>query len=245
MPQITYPAETGPLPGYLAVPDADPPWPAVVVVQDVLGVTADLRRITDRMADAGYLALAPALYGRGPRIKCMISTVRAHFSGKGAAYDDLVAARDYLLADPRCSGRIGLIGFCMGAGFCLQLAPRGVFDATAPNYGLAPKNIEVLAESCPVVASYGAKDRIVRQGAAAELERVLEGAGVAHDVKEYSAVGHSFMNNWGFPGPVRVVENLVGMAYSEPEAENAWQRILTFFDEHLTNKSDGDRIADA
>lgn len=163
MPDITYPL---PLPAHCpaTIPHGPGPWPAVVVVQDVLGVTADLKRITDRFAETGYLALAPALYGRSPKIRCMINTIRAHFAATGPAYDDLVAARDHLLADPRCTGKIGLVGFCMGAGFWLQLAPRGLFDATAPNYGLAPKNIDTLTRSCPVVASYGAKDPSCRAG---------------------------------------------------------------------------------
>lgn len=234
MPQITYPAPQSPLPAHLAVPDGDGPWPAVVIVQDVLGLTEDLRRITDRFATVGYLALAPALYGRSPKIKCMISTIRAHFAGSGAAYDDLVAARDHLIADPRCTGKVGLVGFCMGAGFCLQLAPRGLFDATAPNYGLAPNDIDTLSKSCPVVASYGAKDRIVPHGAATQLDTVLARGDVPRDIKEYPDVGHSFMNDWRFPAPMRIIENVAGMAYSQPEAEDAWQRILTFFDQHLT-----------
>jgi carboxymethylenebutenolidase len=119
VPDITYPSTTSPLPGYLAFPDGEGPWPGVVIVQDVLGLTADLKRITDRFAASGYLALAPALYGRDPKIKCMISTIRAHFAGSGAAYDDLVAARDYLIADTRCTGKVGLVGFCMGAGVLL------------------------------------------------------------------------------------------------------------------------------
>ena len=205
----------------------------MVVIQDVLGLTADLKRITDRFAASGYLALAPALYRRGPKIKCMLSTIRAHFAGTGNAYDDLVAARDHLIADERCTGKVGLVGFCMGAGFCLQLAPRGLFDATAPNYGLFPKNIDALSQSCPVVASFGAKDRIVGRGAAAKLDTALADGNVPRDVKEYPDAAHSFMNNWGIPGPIRAVERIVGMAYSEPEAEDAWQRILTFFNEHL------------
>jgi carboxymethylenebutenolidase len=234
VPDITYPSTTSPLPGYLAFPDGEGPWPGVVIVQDVLGLTADLKRITDRFAASGYLALAPALYGRDPKIKCMISTIRAHFAGSGAAYDDLVAARDYLIADTRCTGKVGLVGFCMGAGFCLQLAPRGLFDATAPNYGLLPKNIDALRRSCPLVASFGAKDRIVARGTAAKLEAVLAQGDVARDVKEYPDVAHSFMNNWGVPGPIRVVERVAGMAYSEPEAEDAWHRMLSFFEDHLT-----------
>lgn len=237
MPDITYPAAAGPLPGYLAVPDGGGPWPGVVVVHDVLGMTADLRRITDRFAAGSCLALAPALYQRGPKIRCIVavlSTVRAHFAGSGAAYDDLVAARDHLIADPRCTGKVGLAGFCMGAGFCLQMAPRSMFDATGPNYGSLPKTITALHRSCPVVASYGTKDPIVRHGAAARLEAVLAEGNVPRDVKEYSDVGHSFMNNPGASGAVRVVARVVRLGYSEREAEDAWRRILVFFSDHLT-----------
>jgi carboxymethylenebutenolidase len=233
VPHITYQAPTSPLPGYLAAPTSDGPWPALVIVQDVLGLTEDLQRITDRFAAAGYLALAPALYGRSPKIKCMISTIRAHFAGSGTAFDDLLAARDHLIAEPRCTGKVGLVGFCMGAGFCLQLAPRGLFDAAAPNYGLAPKAIDTLRRSCPVVASYGAKDRIVPRGAANKLDAALTQGDVPRDIKEYPNVGHSFMNDWRFPAPLRIVENVAGMAYSQPEADDAWQRILAFFDQHL------------
>ena len=234
MPDITYPAPESRLPGYLAVPDGQGPWPGVVVVHDVLGMTADLRRITDRLAASGYLALAPALYGRRPKIRCMIRTIRAHFAGHGNAYDDLVAAREHLIADERCTGKVGLVGFCMGAGFCFVLSSQGPFDATAANYGLLPQDIEPLSQSCPVVASFGAKDRIVAEGTAATLDAVLARGDVPRDVKEYPSVGHSFMNDWQFPGPVRIIERIAGMAYSEPEAEDAWQRIVTFFKEHLS-----------
>ncbi|MGA7055216.1 MAG: dienelactone hydrolase family protein [Mycobacterium sp.] len=234
MSDTTYPVPESSAPGYFAVPHGQGPWPGVVVVQDVLGMTADLRRITDRLAASGYLALAPALYGRPPKIRCMISTIRAHFAGHGAAYDGLVAAREHLIADERCTGKVGLVGFCMGAGFCLVLSSGGLFDATAANYGLLPQNIESLSRSCPVVASFGAKDRIAAAGTAAKLDAVLARGEVPRDVKEYPHVGHSFMNNWDFPVPVRIIERILGMAYSEPEAEDAWQRILTFFEEHIS-----------
>jgi carboxymethylenebutenolidase len=114
------------------------------------------------------------------------------------------------------------------------LAPRGLFAAAAPNYGLLPKNLEVLRRSCPVVASFGAKDPIVAAGTAAKLDAVLAAGDIPRDVREYPDVGHSFMNDWGIPTPIRVVERVAGMAYSEPEAEDAWQRMLSFFKEHLT-----------
>lgn len=244
MPNITYPTPAGALPGYLATPTVEGPWPGVVVIQDVRGMTADLRRICDRLASAGYLALAPDLYGRGFKPKCMIATIRAHFADTGNAYDDITGARNHLLADSRCNGRIGLMGFCMGAGFVLQLSPQGLFDVAAAHYGLAPKNIDALVRSCPVVASYGAHDRIVKQGSASALDSVLAKGSVDRDIKEYPHVGHSFMNRSGIPAPFTIVETLAGFAYSEPEAEDAWQRTFAFFHKHLAQPSDGPGVSE-
>jgi carboxymethylenebutenolidase len=234
MSDVTYPAPAGPLPGYLAVPEGDGPWPGVVVIHDAFGLSADIKRITDRVAGAGYLALAPALFRRGFRPRCVVSTLRSLSAGSGVAVDDVVAAREYLAADARCTGKVAAVGFCMGGGFCLLLAPRGVFDAVAPNYGVLSNDSDYppLRESCPVVASYGAKDRMM-PGAAAKVETILSEGGVPHDVKEYAGVGHSFMNDFSMPAPLRLIENVAGLAYSEPEAEDAWVRILTFFGQHL------------
>jgi carboxymethylenebutenolidase len=229
---IVYDCPSGPLPAYLAVPSADGPWPGVVVIHDAFGMTADLRRITDRFAANGYLAMAPALYRRGVRPLCVARTLMSLQKGEGAAVDDLIAARDHLVADNRCTGKVGNVGFCMGGGFCLVLAPRGVFDATAPNYGQWPKDVDSLRNACPVVASYGAKDRML-PGAAAKMETLLTEAGVPHDVKEYPDVGHSFMNEFALPSVLEKVERVAGLYYSEPESEDAWRRILAFFSTHL------------
>ena len=232
MPDIEYATPHGPLPGYLSIPSGTGPWPGVVVIQDAFGMTDDLRAITDRFAANGYLALAPALYERGRKPACIVRTVRALMSGEGAAVDDIIAARDHLKRHTHCTGKVGSVGFCMGGGFCLVLAGQGVFDATAPNYGGLPKDVSSLAKSCPVVASYGAKDRGLR-GAAQQLDEALAPGDVPRDVKEYPNVGHSFMNDWNVRGPLKSIVGIAGLAYSAPEAEDAWQRILTFFGEHL------------
>ena len=81
----------------------------------------------------------------------------------------------------------------MGGGFALLMAPRG-FAASSANYGLLPKDPErALRGACPIVASYGGKDRCCK-GAAGKLERALEHVGVEHDVKEYPEANHSFLN---------------------------------------------------
>ncbi|MEZ0049925.1 carboxymethylenebutenolidase [Mycobacterium sp. MAA66] len=235
MPKITYVNDFDEqVPTYLAVPSRSGPWPGAVVVQDVLGMTADLRRTTDRLAENGYLALAPDLYGRGPKITCMISTIKAAAVGRGSAHGALIAARDHLLADERCTGKVGLVGFCMGAQFVVQLSPGGLFDASSPNYGVLPRDLEPLKDSCPVVASFGAKDRLVGRGSAARLESALASGDVPRDIKEYPNVGQSFMNDWQLPPAMRMIERAVGLSYFAEESEDAWKRMINFLEAHLS-----------
>jgi carboxymethylenebutenolidase len=119
----------------------------------------------------------------------------------------------------------------MGGGFALLTAARG-FDASAPNYAHLPKDLDAaLRGACPMVASYGAKDRTLR-GTAAKLEARLQRAGVAHDVHEYPDAGHSFLNRHDL-GPGGALLRVAGIGYHEPSAEDAWGRILRFFEAHL------------
>jgi carboxymethylenebutenolidase len=121
----------------------------------------------------------------------------------------------------------------MGGGFALLTAARG-FHASAPNYGTLPKDPQgVLAGACPIVASYGGRDRGLK-GAAAKLEGVLTGAGVEHDVKEYPRAGHSFLNRHNV-GPAAPLLRVAGVNYDQPSAEDAWGRILRFFATHLVH----------
>jgi carboxymethylenebutenolidase len=82
-----------------------------------------------------------------------------------------------------------------------------------------------------MVASYGGRDWTLR-GHADRLRGALTSLGVEHDMKVYPEAGHSFLNrNQG--ALAFVFSKLAGAGYHEPSAEDAWERILPFFDTHL------------
>lgn len=235
MPDVTISRPEGALPAYLAVPDDDGPWPGVVIVHDALGMTTDLRNQADWLASSGYIALAPDLYHWGSRMRCLVSTLRAFSARRGRAFDDLDAARQHLIGRDDCTGTVGVIGFCMGGSFALLLAADG-YGASSVNYGDVPDDaLDWLDDSCPIVASYGGRDRTLLD-APAKLEQVLTAHGTAHDIKTYPDAGHGFLNDHArseMPRWARIAGAYARTAYHEPSAVDARRRIVSFFDTHL------------
>jgi carboxymethylenebutenolidase len=222
-----------PLRGYLASPPGSGPWPAVVMIHEIFGLDDVMRGHADRLADLGYLTLAVDLFSAGGTARCLVSTMAAMLRGRGRAFADICAARDYLASSSDCTGKIGVIGFCIGGGFALLSASDG-YDAAAVNYGQLPRRLdETLAGACPIVASYGRRDPSLR-GAAARLDAALDNAEVARDVKEYPAASHAFLND-AETGPrfLRPLLRVAGIGPEPDSAEDAWKRIERFFATHL------------
>jgi carboxymethylenebutenolidase len=215
----------------VAVPDGPGPHPGVLVLHEAFGLNADIRRIASRFADEGYVALAPDLYSGGNRLRCLSALLLGPFQKESLGLIE-VARRTLTDRDDTDERRIAVIGFCMGGGFALAFGARGGVKAASVNYGAVDKHRTKYDEVCPVVAGYGGKDKLfTKQGV--RLEEHLEALGVPHDVKVYPDAGHSFMSYDNGPAWMLKVPNPMHAGYSEPEAEDNWNRILAFFAEHV------------
>lgn len=240
MPNLTIPSAAGDLPAYLAAPAAGGPAPGVVVIHDAFGLGNEIRGQADWLASEGYLALAPDLFRGRSRLGCMVSILRDARDKQGPTFDDIETSRRWLVAQPGCTGTVGIIGFCMGGGLALILTPSGRYAASSVNYGTAGKDAYTagfLRTACPVVGSFGGRDRSLR-GAAGRLDAALTEVGVDHDVKEYASAGHAFLNDRaaaGDPSPrlFAVFGPMMGTGYDPDAARDARARILAFFGRHL------------
>ncbi len=224
---------TDELKGILALPAGKGPWPAVVMVHEVFGTDENMRAQMTRLAQAGYAVIMPDLYSRGGMRKCLTATFRALAAGRGQAFDDVEAAKNYIQARTDVTDKVGVIGFCMGGGFALLLANQG-YDAANANYGMLPKNMEeALAGACPILGNYGAKDGQLK-GAKVKLDETLTKLGVEHDIKMYENSGHAFMNpKQGGGAFFGTLLRITGAKPNPEDAKDAWQRIEEFFGKHL------------
>jgi carboxymethylenebutenolidase len=212
--------------GYLVTPDGPGPHPGVVVIHEIHGLNDNIKEITRRFAEAGYVALAVDLFTDRNRAICMTRYMTGLLLGSVNRYgiSDLKTALTYLAKNREVdANRMGAIGFCMGGGFAIAWAcTDSRLKAIAPFYATNPRPLEVVSRLCPVVGSYPEKDFTARAGHV--LDKALEEHGIAHDIKIYPAAKHSFFND-------------SGGSYDKGAAEDSWARVLKFFGEQLGPKT--------
>ena len=168
----------------------------MVLIHDVFGMTQDLRNQADWLAAQGFVAVAPDLFHDRTKMAAVRGVHRDVDAREGRTFDEVEAVRGWTAGTDECAGAVGVVGFCMGGGLALAGCGQGL-RGIGRQLRVGAEEVPTNGNSrgrCPIVASYGARDRSLRQ-AAARLERALAAAGVSHDVKEYPDAGHGFLND--------------------------------------------------
>jgi len=219
---ISYQSASRQINGYLARPEGDGPFPGIVVIHEAFGLNENIKDITRRLADAGYIALAVDLFTGRNQALCMFRFMGGFIfnSLNNGGIHDLKAALTYLTEQPGVdSQRLGAIGFCMGGSFAIAWAcTDNRLKAIAPFYGMNPRPLEAVARMCPVVGSYPDKDFTTSHGQKLDVE--LDRYNISHDIKIYPGTKHSFFND-------------KGSRYDAAASADAWGRITKFFGEHI------------
>jgi carboxymethylenebutenolidase len=206
--------------GYLSLPDSKGKHPAIIVIQEWWGLNDWIRQQSDRFAKQGYVALAVDLY----RGKSTADPSEAHELSRGLPHDraiaDLKAGLDLLAKrDDVDASHTGVIGWCMGGGYSLDLAiaePR--IAACVINYGhLVTDPTTIASIHPPLLGNFGANDRGIPPEDVKKFDEALHKAGKVSDMKEYDGAGHGFMNPNNTSG------------YNAAAATDAWTRIDAFF----------------
>jgi carboxymethylenebutenolidase len=215
---------TGTVSGFLAMPDKPGRYPALVVIHEWWGLTDWVKEQAQKLAEQGYIALAPDLY----RGQVTADPEVAHELMRGLPQDravsDLRAALVYLISRKDVDhDHIGSIGWCMGGGFSLQLAIREPhLAACVVNYGALPTDPNDIQQiGAPILGNFGADDRGITPADVHAFEKTMQGMRRRVDVKIYDGAGHGF-------------ENSTNTAAYRPEAAaDAWARTLAFLNKTM------------
>jgi len=197
--------------------------PGVVVVQEWWGVQGQIKAICDRLALAGYNALAPDLY-EGQTVPYHDSAAAGKAMGSidfVTATDDKVGGAVAYLAQG--GGKVGLTGFCLGGAVAVIGAVRlgDAISASVCYYGLPPEEGTIAAEvAVPIQAHFASVDGWCTPEKVDSFERGLRESGKLAEVYRYQGE-HGFMNEQRRE------------AHDAAAAELAWGRMLDFWGKHL------------
>src|SRR5215211_4375996 len=221
---VEFPSNGGNTSGYLSSPEKGN-GPGVVVIQEWWGLVDHIKDVCDRFAAEGFVALAPDLY-HGKTTKSPDEAGKMMMAMRiDEAERDLSAAVQYLSTqDSTTSGKIGVVGFCMGGALSLYTATKNSnIGACVVFYGGHPKVKPDLPNlHAPVLGLYAEKDDFVTPDSVHELERQLKDLGKQVDMKIYKDADHAFFNDTR------------PEVYNAEASVDAWQRTIAFLREHLS-----------
>jgi carboxymethylenebutenolidase len=222
---ITFRSGDEKIKGFVAIPDGKGPFPAVVVIQEWWGLNDWIKDNAKRMAEKGYVALAPDLYRGKVTDNMKVAGQLAKGLPPDRALQDLKAAMNRLTAMENVKkDHIGSIGWCMGGGYSLQLALKDDrVKACVMCYGKVvtdPAKLKTL--QAPVLGIFGEEDKGIPAADVRQFESALKEAGkTVERIHIFAGAGHGFMraNNGAQSNP----------AYRESQTGEAWREIDAFF----------------
>jgi carboxymethylenebutenolidase len=209
--------------GYLVRPaKAQGSLPLVLVVHENRGLNPHIEDVARRVALENFVALAPdALFPLGgypgdeDRARTLFQTLE-----QPKAFEDFIAATQYLRAQPGTSDRLGVVGFCYGGAIANRLAVAlPDLAAAVPFYGSAPPLDGVGAIRAELLLHFAANDERVN-ASWPPFEAALKAAGVKHTAHFYPNTQHGFHND-------------TTPRYDAVAAQLAWRRTVELFDRVL------------
>jgi carboxymethylenebutenolidase len=219
----TYPAHTGDMRAYEARPKKGKKFPAVIVIHENRGLVPHIQDVTRRMAQEGFLALAPdalSPVGGTPEDVSNAGELFAKLNSDETT-KNFVAAVKYLKNHPNSNGKVGCTGFCWGGAMTNQVAVNCPgLDAAVPYYGRVPATEDVPKIKAPVLAHFAENDERINSGIPG-FEEALKNNSKEHQIFIYPGTQHAFNND---SNPAR---------YNEAAAKLAWERTVNFFREKL------------
>lgn len=195
---VSYPAGSETVSGYLSLPGTDGKKPAIVVIQEWWGLNDFIKHKADHFAAAGYVALAPDLYGG----KATTDPMKAHELSRippEHVMRQLKAAVDYLKGRSDVdAGRLASIGWCWGGGYSLELALEQAppLSGAVIYYGRLVADRGVIANlRVPLLGNFGGQDQGIPAESVREFEARAKQEGKSVDFKIYPDGGHAFASS--------------------------------------------------
>ena len=224
----------GKMEAYVAQPKDGGTYPGIVVIQEAFGVNDHIKKVTERIAAEGYVAIAPDIFHREAEriipyseMPKAIATMQRVVDSK--AMEDVGAAIAHFKSQSNVkSGSIGVIGFCMGGRLTYLAAAHHNKDVkcAVPFYGggIPMGNPSPLSRTgeikCPMYLFFGAKDQLIPLDQVSQIKAELTAKKVPFQMEIYPEPGHGFFcDDRG--------------SYHEASAKDAWEKTKAFFAQHL------------